>query len=296
VSSITQTKAEAQKLIKLYNQLQAEAKMADTEEAARKAAQAEKLVSQINTLQSALSKTKNRADQAKPASITNKKTTTTSTASTFHSTKRTESADEKRIRLEERIGRIEDAQKRTRVQVEQLNLAKADLSRLQMEAEKKAVALERRTNEQRQPQAQELVKLNEQIIKKDEQYQSIKKELETVLQQAQFDTNLLKEQRDAAVERQQQLEKDKMNFLRYGDGNKGFLNGLLLGAGLGALGIVALAVVIFKTPLLDEVVCSLKDSPTTCSFSPPPTVTTNNANNVTASPRAPVQEQTQVEQ
>jgi chromosome segregation ATPase len=293
VSSITQTKAEAQKLIKLYNQLQAEAKTADTEEAARKAAQAEKLVSQINTLQSALSKTKDRAVQAKQTPATKKKAATTSAASTFHSTKRAESADEKRTRLEERIGRIEDAQKRTRVQIEQLNLAKADLSRLQMEAEKNAVALEHRANEGRQPQVQELAKLNEQIIKKDAQYQSIKKELDTVRQQAQKDTDLLKEQRDAAVERQQQLEKDKMNLLRYGEGSSGFLNGLLVSAGLGVLGIVALAVVIFKTPWLDEVVCSLKDSPAACSFSPQPTVTTNN---VTATPRAPVQEKPQVEQ
>jgi len=51
VSSITQAKAEAQKLIKRYNQLQAEAKTADSAEAARKAAEADKLVSQISALQ-----------------------------------------------------------------------------------------------------------------------------------------------------------------------------------------------------------------------------------------------------
>ena len=57
MSSITQAKAEAQKLIKRYNRLQAEARStSDTNEATRKATEAEKLVSQISALQSAISK------------------------------------------------------------------------------------------------------------------------------------------------------------------------------------------------------------------------------------------------
>jgi chemotaxis protein histidine kinase CheA len=275
VSSITQTKAEVQKLIKLYNQLQQEAKTAPTEEAARKVAQAEKLVSQINTLQAALSKTKaiDPATAAKKTTARTAKTaTTTSATSTNKGIKHTDLAEVKRFELEQRIGRIEEAQKNTRVKIEQLNVAKAELERLQIEAEKNAVQLEQRAKEKRQPQAQELANLNERIQSREAQYQSLKKELDTVRQQSQKDAELLKDQRDAAVEKQKQLEKEKMTLLRYGGSSKGFLNGLLIGVGVGVLCIAALAVVIFKTPWLDEAVCHLKDYPTECSFSQ----TTNN--------------------
>ncbi|OQY55959.1 MAG: hypothetical protein DRR08_13135 [Candidatus Parabeggiatoa sp. nov. 2] len=288
VSSITQTKAEVQKLIKLYNQLQQEAKTAPTEEAARKVAQAEKLVSQINTLQSALSKTK-AIDPATAANTarTAKTATTPSATSTNKGIKRTDLAEEKRAELEQRIGRIEVAQKNTRAKIEQLNVAKAELERLQIEAEKNAVQLEHRAKEKRQPQAQELAKLNDRIQSREAQYQSLKKELDTVRQQAQKDAELLKEQRDAAVERQKQLEKEKMSLLRYGGSSNGFLNGLLIGVGVGVLCIAALAVVIFKTPWLDEAVCLLKDYPTECSFSQ----TTNNDTTKQSAKQPPVERQ-----
>jgi len=70
VSSIIQAKAEAQKLIKRYNALQAEAKTANTaEEAARKAGEADKVVSQISALQLAITKL-----QAKDKTTTTRKT------------------------------------------------------------------------------------------------------------------------------------------------------------------------------------------------------------------------------
>ena len=291
MSSITQTRAEAQKLIKQYNKLQAEAKTAEPEEALLKAARAEKLVSKINTLQSALNKTKDRDAQVKQTPATNKKASTPSEAGTFSSTQSVGSTDEKRLQLEERIGRIENAQQRTRAEIEQLNIAKAEFSRLKQEAEKK-VGSERRTHDLRQPQAQELAKLKEQISQRDEQYQSLKKELNGVLQQTQKETDLLKQQRDEALKRQKHLEKEKMDILRYGEGNRGFLNGLLAGAGLGILGLVALAVVIFKTPWLDSVVCRLKNSPT-CSFAQQSTITTNH---VTTEPPVPAQEKPPAEQ
>jgi chromosome segregation ATPase len=263
VSSITQTKAEVQKLIKQYNQLQQEAKTADTEEAVRKVAEAEKLVSQINTLQSALSKTKTKEFSTKPLT----QTENSSVATTEKAFQRSELPDKKRIEFEERINRIESAQKRTRLQIEQLNRAKAELERLQVEAENAATVVQKQKAEVVQPQAEKLLKLNEELQIRNTQYQSLQKELDGVRKQAQKDTNLLRDERDAALERQKQLEKEKMNLLRYGgSGDRGFLNGLAIGAGLGILGLATLAVVIFKTPWLDEVVCYLKDYPTPCSF------------------------------
>jgi myosin heavy subunit len=261
VSSITQTKAEVQKLIKLYNQLQQEAKTADTEEATRKVEQAEKLVSQINTLQSALSKTKVKEFVSKP--ITQPAATPVGTNKKIPGS---ELADKKRIEFEERINRIESAQKRTRVQIEQLNRAKAELEHLQVEAENAATVAQKQAVDVVQPQAQKLLKLNEQLEIRNTQYQSLQKELEKVRKQAQKDTDLLRKERDAAQERQKQLEKEKMKLLRYGGDNRGFFNGLAIGAGLGILGLATLAVVIFKTSWLDEVICYLKDYPTHCSF------------------------------
>jgi len=269
VSSIIQTKAEVQKLIKRRSQLLREAKEVPDEEAARKVVQAEKLVSQINMLQSALSQTKMKDSAAQVKVPTNSAHET----SANKGIKRTDLAEEKRLALEQRINRIEDAQKNTRAKIDQLNLAKAELERLQIEAEKNALRLERNTKNDRQPQGHhELGKLQDLIQLKEAQYLNLKKELETVRQQAQKEVNILKEQRDAALERQKKLEKEKMAFLRYGGSRNGFLNGVLIGVGVGILCIAALAVVLFKTSLLDDIVCHLKDYPEQCSFSP----TTNN--------------------
>ncbi|MDM8558802.1 hypothetical protein [Candidatus Parabeggiatoa sp. HSG14] len=266
MSSISQTKAEAQKLIKLYNKLQAEAKTVDSVEAARKVAEAEKLVSQIHTLQSAINKTKVQEAATKKAQESNK--TTTFATKNEENQKRTLSEEERKIALEGRINRIEDAQKKTRIQIEQLNRAKAELSRLQVEAEKNAEVVVqgvRVHDEERVIRAQELTKLTEQIQSRDTQYQSLKNEFDTVRQQAQKDTDLLREQRDTAVEKQKQLEKEKLKLLRYGGSSYGFLNGLLIGVGIGIFCFVTLVIVITKTSWLDEVVCNLKGS-TSCSF------------------------------
>jgi uncharacterized phage infection (PIP) family protein YhgE len=249
VSSITQTKAEVQKLIKLYNKLQAEAKKTDTEDAAHKVAQAKKLVSQINTLQHAISKTKNKnsVEQAKKITTSSPKLT------------------EDKNTLEERINHIENAQKTNRAKIEQLNLAKADLSRLQIEAEKNLVRQQNRFKEDRKIQAQEFAKITEQIKTKEAQYQSIKKELDAVRSQAEKEMESLKRECDAAVEKQKNLEKDKISLLRYGS-DSGSLKGLLMGLGLGIFCIVVFMLVFFKTTLLDEVVCQkIKGEPTTAA-------------------------------
>ena len=271
MSSITQTKAEVQKLIKLYNKLQAEAKTANAEDAARNAAQAEKLVSQINTLQLAINKTK----ASKLAEQENsKKSTAGSINKNTEQPKSTEhrsASEQKRIDLEQRINRIEEAQQKTRAKIEQLNVAKTKLSRLQVEAEKN-VAHQRLDREERHIQAQEWAKLTAQMQKRETQYQDIKKELDIVRQQAQKDTDLLKTERDTALEKQKKVEKEKMNLLRRGD-NHGFLKGSLMGLGLGILCIVVFVLLIFKTPWLNEMVCQLKEIPTSGSNSKPSEVT-----------------------
>ncbi len=221
MSSITQAKAEAQKLIKRYNKLQAEAKTADTAEATRKAAEAEKLVSQISALQSAIAKLQAKDREGapyKPAVPT--KGSTATVEGTSEEIRRTEA---EKTALEERIGRIEEAQKKTRAQIEQLTRAKAELARLKQEAEKSAayVAQERRSNDERLQQ--ELAKL---IKKKEAEHLALKQELDAVRQQALKDAELLKIQRDAAramIEKQKQLEQEQSRISRHHKSNKTML-------------------------------------------------------------------------
>ena len=260
VSSITQTKAEVQKLIKLYNRLQTEAKTDVAEEATSKANQAEQLMQQINTLQAALKK----------ATVKNQ----TANSNTEKTTKRTLSVAEKRTELENRINRIENTQEQTRIKIRQLNLAKAEISRLQMEAKKNAENMTKRINEEYIPQVQELADLKKHMHSQDTRYHQIQEELNVVREQAQKDTESLKEQRDVAVEKQKKLEKEKINRLRLS--NKGFcVKGMLAGVGLGILGIVVFAIVIFKTALLDETICQLKGF-SNCSAHQAPTISKKN--------------------
>ncbi|MDM8568425.1 hypothetical protein QUF50_02705 [Thiotrichales bacterium HSG1] len=229
MSSITQTKAEVQKLIKSYNKLQAEAREADADEASLKAAQAEELVSQINILQIALSKTKSK----QPVNAKVKKSPPNTGGVSV--------AEKKRLELENRINHIEDAQKRTRVQIQQLNQAKAELSRLQVEAEK---AEKRRALFEKQlPKASDINKLKEQIKLRETQYQDLKKQFDNFQQQAHKDSELLRSERDTATNKLKQLEKEKMNLLRSGNNKNSFRNGFLGGAALGILGIVIFFVV-----------------------------------------------------
>lgn len=210
MSSITQAKAEAQKLIRRYNQLQAEAKTTDNmAEAARKAAEADKLVSQISALQLAITKlqAKDRQTTAKKPIATTGKATTSKAPITANNIKH-DAASEK-IALEERMNHLEEAQKKTRAQIEQLTRAKSELTRLKHEAEKSVahVAKERRTHDEKLQQ--ELAKL---IAKKEAEHQAFKQELDAVRQQAQKDAELLKVQRDAAramMEKHKQLEKEQ---------------------------------------------------------------------------------------
>jgi formylglycine-generating enzyme required for sulfatase activity len=268
VSSITQAKAEAQKLIKRYNKLQAEAKTADTAEAARKASEAEKLVSQISALQSAIAKlqAKDRENAPYKSTVPNKGSTV-AVDSTSEEIRRTEA---EKTALEERIGRIEEAQKKTRAQIEQLTRAKAELARLKQDAEKSAayVAQERRANDERLQQ--ELAKL---IKKKEAEHLALKQELDAVRQQALKDAELLKIQRDAAramIEKQKQLEQEQSSILRHRRSNKGLLIGVVF------IAVVALLVGFFTAYLLTR---PSETSTPTSSPEPPPSTDKSAANN-----------------
>jgi len=198
VSSITQAKAEAQKLIKRYNQLQAEAKNANAIEARHKAAEADKLVSQISALQLAITKLQAKDREKKvPVKkvVTNEKTE--------------QRVNQEKSQVIDRIHHLEEAQNKTQAQIEQLTRARSELNRLKLQANKHAATIvkERRANDEKLQQ--ELAKL---IKKKEEEQSTLKKELITVKQQAQKDAELLKVQRDAAramMERQKNLEQNQ---------------------------------------------------------------------------------------
>ncbi|MDM8568424.1 SUMF1/EgtB/PvdO family nonheme iron enzyme [Thiotrichales bacterium HSG1] len=199
MSSITQAKAEAQKLIKCYNQLQAEAKNANAIEARHKAAEADKLVSQISALQLAITKL-----QAKERE-NSKKTTTKKVITTEKRVTRDKS------KVTDRIQHLEEAQHKTQSQIEHLTRAKSELNRLKQQANKHVANMvkERRANNEKLKQ--ELDKL---ISKKEEEQSVLKQELVSVKQQAQKDAESLKVQRDAAramIERQKNLEKEQLS-------------------------------------------------------------------------------------
>jgi formylglycine-generating enzyme required for sulfatase activity len=250
VSSITQAKAEAQKLIKQYNKLQADAKQADAAEAARKTSEAEKLVSQISALQSAIAKlqAKDRETAAKKPAIAPKATTATTPTKVLTPEELKQTEAEKRA-LESRINRIEDAQRKTRAQIDQLTRAKAELARLREDAEKNVstIAQERRLHEEKLQK--ELARL---IEKKETEQQNLKQEMEAIRAQALKDAELLKVQRDAAramMERQKKLESEKYQVRRRG-GHKGLWIGIAIG---GVMSIITLSVVILMTPLRNNI-------------------------------------------
>lgn len=264
MSSIVQAKAEAQKLIKRYNQLQAEARTADAEEAARKATEAEKLVSQISALQTAISKLQARDKEVKekeakdvvkrPAPITTPvsptvptvKRPTASAAVTDEAFEDLKRAEAEKSALELRINRIEAAQRRTREQIDQLARAKQELAKLKSQAEQNAK--ERRANDEKLQE-----ELSRRIEQKEREQQRLKEELEAARQKAEKDAELLKAQRDAAralIEKQQQLEREKLLATRRSSGSG---KGILIGLMLSVFSIVGLGAVIWFTPLLDSV-------------------------------------------
>jgi formylglycine-generating enzyme required for sulfatase activity len=206
VSSITQAKAEAQKLIRRYNQLQAEAKTADANEAARKAAEADKLVSQISALQLAITKLQQQGREDSPQKNAVQKAPaqkhTAPNKPKSVSTKEIQHVVSEKKKLEARMNRLEEAQKKTRAQIAQLTRAKDDLARLKRKAEQSVatIAKERSANDEKLQQ-----ELAKRIKKKEDEYKVLKRELEVIRQQSQKDTELLKTQRDTAraiIERQ----------------------------------------------------------------------------------------------
>jgi formylglycine-generating enzyme required for sulfatase activity len=268
VSSIVQAKAEAQKLIKRYNQLQAEARTADAEEAARKATEAEKLVSQISALQTAISKLQARdketkekeaKDSAAAAPLLKKSTLTTVTTTAKKPETPEEAledlkrAEAEKSALELRINRIETAQRRTREQIDQLARAKQELAKLKSQAEQSVK--DRRANDEKLQD-----ELTRRIEQKEREQQRLKDELEAARHKAQKDAELLKAQRDAAralIEKQQQLEREKLLATRRSSGSG---RGILIGLSISVLSVVAFGATIWFTPVLDsiEIIARLK--------------------------------------
>lgn len=261
MSSIVQAKAEAQKLIKRYNKLQEEAKAADTtDEAARKAAEAEKLVSQISALQTAITKlqardrdgktasNKSPTAQRKPQQPAASSSQTSGGGMSNAMQDELKRAEAEKLALESRIGRIENAQRKTREQIEQLSRAKRELARLKTQAEQNA--RERRASDEKLQQ-----ELNRRIKAKEDEHLRLKQELEAARSQAQKDAELLRVQRDAAramMEKQQQLEKERQFKRRRGG------NGLLIGISIGiVMALILIGLTIF-TPFLDEYLVGLK--------------------------------------
>ncbi len=289
MSSIVQAKAEAQKLIKRYNQLQAEARTADAEEAARKATEAEKLVSQISALQTAISKLQARDKEAKEKEAKESIAATTapsvkkSTPSTLTTAaKKPEMPEEaledlkraeaEKSALELRINRIEAAQRRTREQIDQLARAKQELAKLKSQAEQSVK--DRRANDEKLQE-----ELTRRIEQKEREQQRLKDELEAARHKAEKDAELLKAQRDAAralIEKQQQLEREKLLATRRSSGSG---KGILIGLSISIFSVIALGAAIWFTPILDsvEIVARLK--------TPVPT------NNTVAVRPAPTQQQ-----
>lgn len=254
MSSITQAKAEAQKLIKQYNKLQAEAKQADAAEAARKASEAEKLVSQISALQGAIAKlqAKDRETAPKKVAVTPATVATTpkavATAARMPTAEELKLAEAEKRALESRIMRIEEAQRKTRSQIDQLSRAKAELTRLREEAEKNASTVVDERRRQEEKLQQELARL---IEKKESEQLNLKKEMDEIRAQAARDAELLKIQRDAAramMEKQKQLESEKYQVRR-----KGGHKGLWIGIGIGGLmSVISIGIVVFMLQSRDN--------------------------------------------
>ncbi|MCV6637963.1 SUMF1/EgtB/PvdO family nonheme iron enzyme [Candidatus Albibeggiatoa sp. nov. NOAA] len=296
MSSIVQAKAEAQKLIKRYNKLQAEAKSADsTEEAARKATEAEKLVSQISALQTAITKLQARdreqssKEARKPATdkttAPKRKTSVLATADgvPLASEEELRRAEAEKIELESRIGRIEAAQRKTREQIDQLARAKRELARLKSQAEKSA--RERRESDEKLQQ-----ELARRIKQKEDEHLRLKKELDSARAQAQKDAELLRLQRDSAramMERQQQLERDKTLGKLRRSGTNGLVS-ILIGAGVTLLLVAIVVVLAVTTPIFDSFIGDLKHPPVVQQplAQPRPTITQIESN---PKPEAPKQ-------
>ncbi|QGX03748.1 formylglycine-generating enzyme family protein [Beggiatoa leptomitoformis] len=249
MSSLDQAKAEAQKLIKRYNKLQAEVKTADSSvEAARKAKEAQKLVSQISAMQAAIAKLQEKdkvAEATIKAVAPNSDTALIPSVSPLSTTDQLRRAEAEKTLLEARIARIETAQQKTRAQIDQLSRAKAELAKLKAEAEKNK---DKRSNDEKLQQ--ELTRL---IEKKEEEQRRLQEEVDNIRQQSVKEAELLRVQRDTAralMEKQKEIEKEK---IRIAFRPKSGIIGIMLGLALVVILFIALVVIIFLTPLLDSV-------------------------------------------
>ena len=249
--SIDKAKAEAQQLIKEYNKLQVEAKKANSpEEATNKAAQAEKLISKISTMQVAITQFS-----------TEKRVTKVASQKTNDHQDSKESTS-----FEERMYRLEEAQNKTRTQIEQLTHTKEELGRL-LEREKKINAeFQGRgaTDEKLQENLTRLIK------KKESEQQYLVQELEEVRQQSLKENERFRMQRDAArsmIERHQELAKEKIMASFQNRGMKKILIGL-------SIGTIIIAIILWYLPKFNP--DSFITPPSAISQTPVPKPQTDN--------------------
>jgi hypothetical protein len=270
VPSIAEIKDKIQLVVQQHNRLQAEIDLAKTaEEAARKTAQAEKLSSHINTLRLTLTKLEAQQRQAvaqKPkttAPVVEKKNqavTTEARGNTPGGGKPTEKKKavkrtlEDVILVEQRISQIEQSQKKTREQLQKFTVVKDELTRSKEEAEKHVVQVTQQsyfTNRQLQ---EEIANLTAQLQLSEARYENLKQEIDTAHYQTDRETKSLTEQLNAALEKQNQLEKERARLFR-SRGSEGFWDGLLIGLGISLVGIAIFLVIALMTPWLEQAVC-----------------------------------------
>ncbi|KHD08608.1 hypothetical protein PN36_02655 [Candidatus Thiomargarita nelsonii] len=133
--------------------------------------------------------------------------------------------DKNKSSLEERLMHLEEAHKITRSQISRLSQAKSEVLRLKIQVEKSAASLAKGYDIQ-DPQV-EITKLGKLIKKKDEEYQTIQKQIVNITKQAQKDSDLFRKQVEEVQDKIKLLEREKVRLLRGSRDN--FLKGILVG-------------------------------------------------------------------
>ncbi len=210
--SMIKAKAEAQKLIKQYRELQAEAKIAKTpDEAARKTVEAERLVIQITALKKPIAKAREQVTQISTAPVEKNRLDVIETS------------------LVDRVLVLEEAQKKTRIQIEQLNRAKSEIGHLKQQAKKSIVNATQDISPNNEKLQLELARL---IKKKEAEQLSLKQELDLIRKQTKKEAEILKRQRDAARALVQQHEQEKEQSFDL-QSNSSSKKDILIGIGIG---------------------------------------------------------------
>lgn len=284
VPTITEVKDKIQKLTQQYNRLKTQIEAtANEEENARKTAESEKLLTQINALRLTLVKLESQQRQAiaQKAKVTTKPKGTSPAETVTAMTENSSAGEAKKaagtkqrgairatpediVLFEQRVSLIESSQKKTREQLQKFSVVKEDLLRLKEEAEKHAIHVSQQSHFTNERLQQQIADLTGQLELSQSRYENLKRESDTNSYQTERDINSLKEKLAAAEDKQSQLEKERARLFR-SRGGKGFWTGFLIGLGISMAFIVAFLGIVWQTPWLDGIVCQPKtlQEPTT---------------------------------